>query len=232
MTFNLRRGRFLLLIDGDVIGEGVEAIAEYLQAHAGLHFTLGLVELPIYGTSDGSRIIVPRVLAKTLTIARNVVSVLEGMIVEEPDDGDDEAVGVPDSSERLAARAQRRETRHQFWSEFLDGLRLDDPEQVLPSPALAALTSLGLGEDRQETIEEIGDRRCPGLKSVDLGFRPPTIVRTNPQAGVFVCGPATVQLYRIHVFNVGSNSIQPESAPRGSRLGTICRCFSAQSSDV
>ena len=43
LTFNLRRGRFLLLIVGDGIRGGVEAIAEYLQAHAGLHFTLGLV---------------------------------------------------------------------------------------------------------------------------------------------------------------------------------------------
>ena len=38
LTANLRRGRFLLLIVGDGIREGVEAIAEYLHAHAGLHF--------------------------------------------------------------------------------------------------------------------------------------------------------------------------------------------------
>jgi hypothetical protein len=43
LTANLRRGRFLLLIVGDGIREGVEAIAEYLQRHAGLHFSLGLV---------------------------------------------------------------------------------------------------------------------------------------------------------------------------------------------
>ena len=50
LTANLRRGRFLLLIVGDGIREGVEAIAEYLRVHAGLHFSLGLVELPIYIT--------------------------------------------------------------------------------------------------------------------------------------------------------------------------------------
>lgn len=44
LSLNLRRGRFLLLILGDGIREGVEAIAEYLQRHAGLHFSLGLVE--------------------------------------------------------------------------------------------------------------------------------------------------------------------------------------------
>ena len=41
LTANLRRGRFLLLIVGDGIREGVEAIAEYLQLHAGLTFLLG-----------------------------------------------------------------------------------------------------------------------------------------------------------------------------------------------
>jgi len=136
LTFNLRRGRFLLLIVGDGIREGVEAIAEYLQAHAGLHFTLGLVEMPIYAAPDGSRIVVPRVLAKTLTIVRNVISVPEGTVLQEPDDGDEESPGLPDSPEKLAARARRREIRHQFWSDYLGGLRLDDPEQMLPPPSL------------------------------------------------------------------------------------------------
>ncbi|MFD2648258.1 hypothetical protein ACFSX5_10690 [Devosia albogilva] len=78
LTLNLRRGRFLLLIVGDGIRAGVEAIAEYLQAHAGLHFSLGLVEMPIYVMPDGQRLVVPRVLAKTAIITRNVVSVPEG----------------------------------------------------------------------------------------------------------------------------------------------------------
>jgi hypothetical protein len=34
---NLRRGRFLLLVVGDGIREGVTSIAEFLQQHAGLH---------------------------------------------------------------------------------------------------------------------------------------------------------------------------------------------------
>jgi hypothetical protein len=62
LTANLRRGRFLLLIVGDGIREGVEAIAEYLQAHAGLHFSLGLVELPIYVMPDGSKLVAPAFL--------------------------------------------------------------------------------------------------------------------------------------------------------------------------
>src|SRR3954471_22983180 len=77
LTANLRRGRFLLLIVGDGIREGVEAIAEYLQAHAGLHFSLGLVELPIYTLPDGSCLVAPRVLARTLVVTRTVVALPE-----------------------------------------------------------------------------------------------------------------------------------------------------------
>jgi hypothetical protein len=51
----------LLLIVGDGIREGVEGIAEYLQAHAGLHFSPGLVEQPTYVMPDGGRLVVPRV---------------------------------------------------------------------------------------------------------------------------------------------------------------------------
>jgi hypothetical protein len=60
----------------------VEAIAEYLQVHAGLHFSLGLVELPIYLLPNGDRLVVPRVLARTVLVTRNVVAVPEGYALE------------------------------------------------------------------------------------------------------------------------------------------------------
>ena len=65
LTLNLRRGRFLLLIVGDGIRESTEAIAEYLQRHLGLHFSLGLVELPIFHIPGGGYLVAPRVLART-----------------------------------------------------------------------------------------------------------------------------------------------------------------------
>ena len=86
LTANLRRGRFLLLIVGDGIREGVEAIAEYLQLHAGLHFSLGLVELPIYVMPNGDRLVAPRVLARTALVTRNVVAVPDGYAVDEAED--------------------------------------------------------------------------------------------------------------------------------------------------
>jgi hypothetical protein len=84
LTANLRRGRFLLLIVGDGIREGVEAITEYLQTHAGLHFSLGLVELPIYLMPNGDRLVAPRVLARTAIVTRNVVALPDGLRSRKP----------------------------------------------------------------------------------------------------------------------------------------------------
>ena len=128
LTANLRRGRFLLLIVGDGIREGVEAIAEYLQRHAGLHFSLGLVELPIYLMPNGERLVAPRVLARVTVIARNVVALPDGYALDEAED----------PARALEARADRNPSgveAQRFWKEFLDGLKLDDPEQPIPSPA-------------------------------------------------------------------------------------------------
>lgn len=128
LTRNLRRGRFLLLIVGDGIREGVEAIADYLQAHAGLHFTLGLVELPIYMLPDGSRLVVPRVLARTAVITRTVVALPDGHVLLPDEDAEAEDTVDPD-------RAAQAEKSRRFWAEFLEMVTLDDPEQSVPAPA-------------------------------------------------------------------------------------------------
>ncbi|CAD6547706.1 DUF4268 domain-containing protein [Paraburkholderia sabiae] len=131
LTANLRRGRFLLLIVGDGIREGVEAISEYLQAHAGLHFTLGLVEMRLFATPDGGRLVIPRVLVRTRVLTHTVVAVPDGhMLVA--GDADDADAG-PASLD--PARAEVMSEQQQFWSGFLQRLRLDDPEQGIPKPA-------------------------------------------------------------------------------------------------
>src|SRR6516165_6155247 len=127
LTANLRRGRFLLLIVGDGIREGVEAIAEYLQVHAGLHFSLRLVELPIYLMPNGDRLVAPRVLVRTVLVTRNVVAVPEGYTLELTEGEEEEEID-PEQTAR-ADELQR------FWSEFLKVLKLDDPEQPKPKPS-------------------------------------------------------------------------------------------------
>jgi hypothetical protein len=118
-----------LLIVGDGIREGVEAIAEYLQLHAGLHFSLGLVELPIYVMPNGDRLVAPRVLARTALVTRNVVAVPGGYSVGEAEDPTSVAEIDP-------ARSALGDQSQRFWAEFLDNyLKLDDPEQPKPRPA-------------------------------------------------------------------------------------------------
>lgn len=139
LTVNLRRGRFLLLIVGDGIREGVEAIAEYLQRHAGLHFSLGLVELPVYRLPDGGRLVAPRVLAHTTVITREVVAVPDGFAVRAEEDGPEDAAEGPG---RVAEEVYQRNVA--WWTAFLAGLTLDDPEQSRPKPSRLGFLAFSL----------------------------------------------------------------------------------------
>lgn len=139
LSLNLRRGRFLLLIVGDGIREGVEAIAEYLQRHAGLHFSMGLVEMPIFRLPDGGLLVTPRILARTVSITRTVVAVPEKHELLDDDGTGTEPDGVVD----LEREATGRE-RLQFWTEFLAKFRIDDPEQPMPNASRMGYISVML----------------------------------------------------------------------------------------
>jgi hypothetical protein len=93
---NLRRGRFLLLIIGDGIREGAEALTEFLQQHAGFHFTLAIVELALFEVPTGGYIAQPRVLARTTNIDRGIVTLDEGHIaIRSPSTGSTTADNPP-----------------------------------------------------------------------------------------------------------------------------------------
>jgi hypothetical protein len=81
---NLKRGRFLLLIVGDGIREGLETMTEFLQQHAGLHFTLSIVELALFEVPGTGFIAQPRVLARTTNIERGVVTLRDSRIEVSP----------------------------------------------------------------------------------------------------------------------------------------------------
>lgn len=83
---NLERGRFLLLVIGDGIKIGTENIAAFLQQHAGMHFTLGLVELAIFELPPefGGYLVQPRILARTKNIDRGIVTIENGRITARP----------------------------------------------------------------------------------------------------------------------------------------------------
>jgi len=82
---NLRLGRGLFLIVGDGIKEEAEALALHLQAHAGVHFALALVELAMFSLPDGNEILVqPRVIARTVNIERGIVRIEDERISVAP----------------------------------------------------------------------------------------------------------------------------------------------------
>jgi len=74
---SLRTGRFLLLIVGDGIREGLEDLLGALHTQPNLLFTFGLVELQVFEnpSSPGGRLIVPQVLAHSTEIVRAVVRI-------------------------------------------------------------------------------------------------------------------------------------------------------------
>jgi hypothetical protein len=81
---NLKYGLFLLLIVGDGIHEGVEAIAGFLQGHAGQRFTLGMVDLALYPLPEGRFLAQPRVLMRTEVVERGVVVLKDERIEVRP----------------------------------------------------------------------------------------------------------------------------------------------------
>ena len=103
VTKNLTQGRLLLLVIGDGIRAGVESIAEYIQDHAGLHFTLGLVEASVFDLGDGQRIIQSRILAKTLIVNRTVVELTssELQIAEAQNEDEETRASGPDWSRQV-----------------------------------------------------------------------------------------------------------------------------------
>ena len=73
----LGNGRFLLLIIGDGIREGVEQMTEFLQRTPLLQYTLGLVEMSCYRhrDQDGGVLVIPQVIARTAEVTRAVVHI-------------------------------------------------------------------------------------------------------------------------------------------------------------
>jgi hypothetical protein len=127
VTRTLADGRFMLLILGDGIREGVAAIAQFLEQVGTLEFVFGLVELALFRCPDQSLLVQPRVLAKTTIFNRVVVNVARDRArVETPAETEEEAELLPYEKFYLA-----------FWPELMAELKLDDPSQPLPRTQLS-----------------------------------------------------------------------------------------------
>lgn len=126
VTRHLKRGSFLLLIVGDGIREGIENIANFLQRHAGLHFTFGLVELGIFkmpASLAPGYLIEPRVLARTVEIERAVIRV------------ENLSVSVEEPAGQVITHRQAGSRKSITEAEFFEELEQANPEiaELLPS---------------------------------------------------------------------------------------------------
>lgn len=71
-----RAGEILLLVVGDGIRPSVERLIQWIDASFGYKpYKFGLVELRLYDSPEGGRIIVPKTLLRTREVSRHVVSI-------------------------------------------------------------------------------------------------------------------------------------------------------------
>ena len=132
LSQSLKRGDLLLLIVGDGIREGVGAITDFLEGHASLHFTFGLVEMAIYQMPDGGQLVQPRVLAQSTIVRRVVVEFREGQATI----SDESAAEAEAETEEVSEETLRSRERFQtFWKPFIQKLTLDDKSQPIGAPA-------------------------------------------------------------------------------------------------
>ena len=81
---NLRLGRGLFFIVGDGIREETKSLTAHLQAHAGVHFALSLVELALFRLPTDGVLVQPRMIARTVHIERGIVRFDDARISVEP----------------------------------------------------------------------------------------------------------------------------------------------------
>lgn len=107
---HLNNGNFLLLIVGDGIRRNTEEITTFMNSHARMSFTLGLVEMTLFRMMPfRSLLVLPRILAKTVEIGRLVVKAGTGVEVEQEDLGG--------RDDRAGKRARRTLTEDIFIQE-------------------------------------------------------------------------------------------------------------------
>ncbi len=141
----LRTGRLLLLIIGDGIQEGVEALTAHLQLHAGLHVGLALLDLSLWHGVDGGLIVVPRVPMRTVLIERGIVQIeADGVRVSPPRPQKLSSLSRSSRDARLVTSSE---------NEFFDHLATKRPELVEPLKAfLADIGELGLTPEIGKTV--------------------------------------------------------------------------------
>ena len=184
----LKNGRFLLLVIGDGIREGVEKMAEFLQRTPTLQYTLGLVELACYrrrGRNEGL-LVVPQILTRTTEITRAVVHIEDKRAVtvsvpaETPSPGkgrvnrfsEEEfyaklgASSSSDAAQRLRAFVEDLTARHEsidvtFTPKWLQ-MRVQPPDYEGPQLVVLAVSTEGRIRTRKWWLDYLAENAPDG----------------------------------------------------------------------
>jgi hypothetical protein len=127
---SLSSGDFILIIAGDGIRSGAEALVSFLDRFGHLRFQFALVEVATYRLADDSLLLQPRVLAKTELLRRTVFMPAHGGDLTS---SHDEAHDTPAQAARIATQEASANSWEQFWRDYLNGLVLDDTQQAPPA---------------------------------------------------------------------------------------------------
>ena len=130
---NLRTGKFMLIIAGDGIREGAKNLTEFINHAGNLNFSLAMIELPIFKTSSGNTLVIPRTIVKTIEIQKINIEIPDGLsIISNFEQNSLKSSFNNDINDKELEKS--REFFTSFWEEYVGQLRFDDPEQPIPKP--------------------------------------------------------------------------------------------------
>jgi hypothetical protein len=125
----LREGRFLILLVGDGIREGMHSLTELVNRNSTKAFTFGVIEAALYKFQKSQFAIQPRVFAKTENVMRhmtvlNIKGAIDSVAV-------DDAIGeVSDGANELTSSKDKKHLK-EWWRPVIE-MKFDDPEQDAP----------------------------------------------------------------------------------------------------
>jgi len=146
---NLRIGKFMLIIAGDGIREGAKNLTEFINKAGNLNFSLAMVELPIFKTPNDELLLFPRTVVKTVEIQKINIEVSEGISITS---NIQQAQEQSENTEVSKEVIQRREFFTDFWTNFVNQLEFDYPEQTEPKITKGQNLYIYPGNDKNNWI--------------------------------------------------------------------------------
>jgi hypothetical protein len=194
---SLREGRFLVLLAGDGIREGVQSLTELVNRNATKAFSFGLIEVALYQFGKNRFALQPRVLAETEVVTRQMTIVnmkggTDAVIVED--------AGVEPEIAGDKAMSANKEHLRAWWQPVLDQMKLDDPEQE--PPFWLATNNVVLNTP------------FPGIQIKALA------IVNSSQIGVFVSGPRAANVMMIQKYLKRERRSLLNELPEGTEIKT------------